>query len=144
MELNLELPNHHFESIKVINLNSDEERTRLSSSAIKAFLNIASIWQINKEQAAELLGANPSNFNELKSTTSKTLDVDQLTRISYLIGLYKSLHQLYGSTLADKWVKMPNQNPLFKGYLPIEFMRIGGVEAIKSVKIMLDSRQNSI
>ncbi len=144
MELNLELPNHHFESIKVINLNSDEERTRLSSSAIKAFLNIAREWQINKEQAAELLGANSDNFYELKNNTSKTLDVDQLTLISYLIGLYKSLHQLYGSTLADKWVKMPNQNPLFKGYLPIEFMRIGGVEAIKSVKIMLDSRQNSI
>ncbi len=144
MELNLELPSHHFESIKVINLNSDEERTRLSSSAIKAFLNIAREWQINKEQAAELLGANPDNFYELKNNTSKTLDVDQLTLISYLIGLYKSLHQLYGSTLADKWVKMPNQNPLFKGYLPIEFMRIGGVEAIKSVKIMLDSRQNSI
>ena len=144
MDLTLDSPKNHFVSIKHINLNSDEERTRISPSAIKAFLNIASKWQINKEQAAELISANPCSFNELKNTTSKTLDVDQLTRILYLIGIYKSLHQLYGSTLADKWVKMPNQNPLFKGYFPIEFMRIGGVEAIKSVKILLDSRQNSI
>jgi len=138
-------PKSRFEPATVINLNLSEERTRLSSSAVKAFFNIASKWEIKDEQARELLGGlASSSFYELKKNPNKTLDVDRITRISYLIGIYKALHILYGDTLSDKWVKMPNQNRLFNGSSPLEFMALGGIVAMQSVRALLDARRGGI
>ena len=47
------------------------------------------------------------------------LEVDRITRISYLIGIYKALHILYGDELADEWVNLPNANVIFAGSTPL-------------------------
>ena len=61
----------------VINLNSVEERARLSPSAIKGFMNIVSKWQIKDKDARELLGGiSSTSFYGLKKNHNKTLDVD--------------------------------------------------------------------
>ena len=145
MNLAYTYPKSRFEPAVVTNLNSGEERARLSSSATKAFFNIVNQWQIKDEDARELLGGLPSSsFYELKKNPNKTLDVDRLTRISYLIGIYKALHILHGDTLADAWVKMPNQNRLFKGVSPLVFMESGGIVAMQSVRALLDARRGGI
>jgi Protein of unknown function (DUF2384) len=145
MNLAYTYPKSRFEPATVINFNSSDERARLSSSAVKAFLNIVCKWEIKDEQARELLGGLPSSsFYELKKNPNKTLDVDRITRISYLIGIYKALHILYGDTLADNWVKLPNQNRLFNGASPLEFMGLGGIVAMQSVRALLDARRGGI
>ena len=112
---------------------------------MKGFFNIANKWQIKDEEARELLGSPPSStFYELKKNPNKTLDVDRLTRISYLIGIYKALHLLYGDTLADAWVKMPNQNRLFNGSSPLIFMQTGGIVAMQCVRALLDARRGGV
>ena len=142
MNLAYAYPKSRFEPATVINLNSSDERARLSPSAVRAFFNIASKWEIKDEQARELLGGLPSSsFYELKKNPNKTLDVDRITRISYLIGIYKALHILYGDTLADNWVKLPNQNRLFNGASPLEFMVLGGIVAMQSIRALLDARR---
>ena len=138
-------PKSRYEPATVINFNSSDERARLSSSAVKAFFNIASKWEIKDEEARELLGGLPSSsFYDLKKNQNKILDVDRITRISYLIGIYKALHILYGDTLADKWLKLPNQNRLFNGASPLEFMILGGILAMQSVRALLDARRGGI
>lgn len=145
MSLAYAYPKSRFEPATVINLNSSEERARLSPSAVKGFFNIADKWKIKDEQARELLGGLPSSsFYELKKNPNKTLDVDRITRISYLVGIYKALHILYGNELADNWVKMPNQNRVFKGASPIEYMEAGGIVAMQSVRALLDARRGGI
>jgi hypothetical protein len=145
MNLAYAYPKSRFEPATVINLNSSDERARLSPSAVRAFFNIASKWEIKDEQARELLGGLPSSsFYELKKNLNKTLDVDRITRISYLIGIYKALHILYGDTLADNWVKLPNQNRLFNGASPLEFMVLGGIVAMQSIRALLDARRGGI
>lgn len=145
MNLAYTYPKSRFEPAIVTNLNSSEERARLSSSAAKAFFNIVNQWQIKDEDARELLGGlASSSFYELKKNPNKTLDVDRLTRISYLIGIYKALHILHGDTLADAWVKMPNQNRLFRGSSPLVFMESGGIVAMQSVRALLDARRGGI
>ena len=64
-----------------------------------------------------------------------------MARISYLIGIYKALHILYGDTLADAWVKIPNQNRLFKGDTPIAYMASDGIVAMQYVRALLDARR---
>lgn len=145
MSLAYTYPKSRFEPAMVINLNSREERERLSTSAVKGFFNIARQWKLKDEEARELLGGLPSSsFYELKKNPNRTLDVDRITRISYLIGIYKALHILYGDTLADSWVKMPNQNRLFNGLSPLRFMEMGGIIAMQAVRALLDARRGGI
>jgi len=145
MSLTYIYPKSRFEPAMVTDLSLLDERVRLSPSAIKGFFNIAKKWQIKDEEARELLGGlASSSFYELKKNPNKTLDVDRITRISYLIGIYKALHILYGDTLADCWVKMPNQNRLFNGLPPLDFMEAGGIIAMQSVRALLDARRGGL
>jgi hypothetical protein len=134
--------NNRHETANFINLNSVEDRAQLSPSALKVFFNIVNKWQIKDKDAHKLLGGpNIRSFYELKKNPNKTLDVDRLTRISYLIRIYKALHILYGDTLADAWVNMPNQNRLFNGDSPLALMKSRRVLAMKNVQALLDARQ---
>jgi hypothetical protein len=38
---------------------------------------------------------------------ARTLRQDELTRISYIVGIYKALHSLLPDDLADRWVTQP-------------------------------------
>ncbi len=145
MNLAYSYPKSNFEPATLININSADERARLSESAVKGFFNIANKWQIKDEDARELLGGlASSSFYDLKKNPKKTLDIDRFTRISYLIGIYQALHILYGDNLADKWVKMPNQNRLFNGESPLEFMKSGGIVALQLVRSLLDARRGGL
>ncbi len=96
-------PQSWFESAVLIDLRSGEERARLSPTALKGFLNIVQRWQLKNDEARELLGSvSSSTYYEIKKNPTNTLDVDRITRVSYLIGIYKALHVLYGDPLADR------------------------------------------
>jgi len=135
-------PQSRFEPAALIDLRSNEERTRLSPSALKVFFNIVQRWQLKDDEARELLGSvSSSTYCEIKKNPTNTLDVDRITRVSYLICIYKALHGLYGDPLADQWVKMPNTNMLFSGHSPLELMTQGGIVAMQQVKALLDSKR---
>jgi len=43
--------------------------------------------------------------------------------------------------LADAWVQRPNNNPLFGGLTPLEYMIRGGLPAMQNVRRLLDARR---
>ena len=54
------------------------------------------------EDARELLGGvSNSALYAWKKNPQRVLDVDRITRIARLIGIYKALHILYGDPRAD-------------------------------------------
>lgn len=123
-------------------LSARGERERLSAPAIKAFFNIMSRWAVRDEDARALLGGVSNGpFYEWKRDPDRTLDPDRLTRISYLIGIYKALHILHGKSLADQWVHLPNTNPIFAGDTPLAYMMRGGLPAMHIVRRLLDARR---
>ena len=138
-------PKSRFEPAAMIDMRSHEERARLSPSASKGFFNIVQRWQLEDDESRELLGSvSSSTYYEMKRNPSKTLGVDRITRVSYLIGIYKALHVIYGDPLADRWVKMPNTNMLFSGHSPLELMTHGGIVAMQQVRALLDSRRGGL
>ncbi len=142
MNLAYAYPKSRFEPTPIVDLRSTSERARLSGAAIKGFFNIAAKWDIRDDDARELLGGLPSStFYALKKNPDKTLDVDKITRIAYLIGIYKALHIVHGDVLADKWVQMPNTNRLFGGSTPLAFMQAGGIIGMQAVRALLDARR---
>ncbi|GAC1436563.1 MAG: MbcA/ParS/Xre antitoxin family protein [Terriglobales bacterium] len=125
-----------------VNLSVKENRTRLSPAAIKALLRIAEHWELRDNDTRSLLGGISSgSFYGLKSRATKTLDEDQLTRVSLVIGIYKALNILYGQKLADAWMALPNTNPMFAGDSPLLYMKKGGIPAFLRVRQLLDARR---
>jgi hypothetical protein len=121
--------------------NKDVVR-RLSPAAVKAFLRIATLWKLRDEDARLLLGGISNGaYYELKKTSSPVLDQDRLTRISLLTGVFKALNVLYRKKLADRWIQLPNTNPMFGGEPPLTCMIRGGVPAMLRVRQLLDARR---
>ncbi len=125
-----------------VDLSNRDVQERLSGSAIAAFFKIADAWHLRDESARLLLGGVSNGFfYQLKSIRKKTLDQDQLTRISLLVGIFKALNVLYSRKLADAWITRPNSNPMFGGEPPIAYMIREGVPGLLRVRQLLDARR---
>jgi hypothetical protein len=123
-------------------LGARAERERLSAPALKAFFNIMARWHVRDEDARVMLGGVTNGpYYEMKRNPDRLVEVDRLTRISYLIGIFKALRILHGHKLADEWVHLPNQNPIFAGQTPLAFMMRGGLAAMQTVRRLLDARR---
>ena len=125
-------------------LTVDANRERLSPGALRAFFRLVDAWGISADDAMRLLGGVPSSTYYKLRSTPRTLDVDTLSRLSYLIGIYKALHLLHSDALADRWITLPNQNPIFKGASPLEYLIHGGIPAFQVVRRLLDARRGGI
>ncbi len=123
-------------------LGARVERERLSGPALKAFFNIMARWKVRDEDARGLLGGVSNGpFYEMKRRPDRLVDRDRLTRISYLIGIFKALRILHSQSLADEWVHLPNSNPIFAGHTPMAYMIRGGLPAMQTVRRLLDARR---
>ena len=118
-------------------------RRQLSAPAMRAFFRLAAIWELSNEEQRALLGwPPPSTFYKYKAGQTAVLPFDTLTRISLLLGIYKDLHILYPDAgLADRWVCLPNSNPLFGGKPALALMSEGGIDGLYQVRRLLDGRR---
>ena len=145
MSLAYSYPKSRFEPATLVDLNSRAERERLSRSALMGFFRLAASWQVRDDDARELLGGlSSSSYYDWKKNPDRVLEVDRITRISYLLGIYKALHILYGDKLADEWVHLPNTNPVFAGRSPLAYMLAGGLIAMQTVRKLLDARRGGL
>jgi hypothetical protein len=55
--------------------------------------------------------------------------------------MFKALRILHAAPLADEWVRLPNQNPVFGGRTPLAYMIHGGLPAMQTVRRLLDARR---
>jgi len=127
---------------KPADLSNKDVQKRLGIPAMKAFLKIRDLWGLRDEDARQLLGGMSNGaFYELKRRARGTLDQDRLTRISILTGIFKGLNILYSKKLADRWIQLPNENPMFEGETPLTYMIKGGLPSMVRVRQLLDSRR---
>jgi hypothetical protein len=143
--MTLSYPATRFQPSPPIDLSAKSERERLSPSALKAFFNIMEKWDVRDEAARALLGwISNGQFYDMKKKPERTLDADTLTRISYLVGIFKALNILYSEKLADAWAQRPNTNRIFGGQTPLAYMIKGGLPAMQTVRRLLDARRGGM
>jgi hypothetical protein len=118
-------------------------RRQMSGPAMRSFFEIAKAWSLNIEEQRALLGwPAESTFYKYKAGPTGTLSYDTLMRISLLLGIYKDLHILYPEPdLADRWLKLPNNNPLFGGHPALVMMMETGMDGLYQVRRLLDGRR---
>jgi hypothetical protein len=141
----LAYPSSRYEPSPLVDLSAKQERERLSPSALRAFFNIMERWSVRDEDARMLLGGVSNGpYYQWKKEPERTLDTDTLTRISFLIGIFKALNIAYGEELADEWIKLPNTNRIFAGQTPLAFLLSGGLPAFQVVRRLLDARRGGL
>jgi hypothetical protein len=118
-------------------------RKRLSGPALRTFFNIAAAWQLSVNEQRALLGwPAASTYHKYKAREHGALAFDTLTRLSLILGIYKSLQVLYPEPgFADRWLRMPNSNAMFGGAPPLSIMVDGGIDGLYRVRRLLDGRR---
>jgi hypothetical protein len=141
--LALPYPQSRFAPPPIADFADAGTRARLSPGALRGFFNVMAKWGVRDEDARALLGgvSNGRYYEWKRDPARRTLDADQLTRISLLVGIYKALHILYGAKLADQWVSLPNRNRIFGGQSALAYMIAGGIAAMQTVRRLLDARR---
>lgn len=121
----------------------DIDRESLSGPALRTFFRIAQLWNLSNDEQMILLGISArSTYYKWKKNTDVVLSRDTLERISYILGIYKSLQILLpDKKLADEWVKQPNSAPLFDGRSALDLMMSGRVADLFIVRQYLDAER---
>jgi uncharacterized protein (DUF2384 family) len=123
-------------------LSKVSERERLSPAALETYFKIIEKWNLDPDKGAALLGGIPrATFYKLRKASS-TLNQDELTRISLVIGIYKALDSLLPKEYADAWMTNPNYDALFGERTPLQFVLHGGILALAQVRGLLDAARS--
>jgi hypothetical protein len=119
------------------------DRKSLSGPALRTFFRIADLWGLSADEQMTLLGVTArSTFFKWKKATDTVLPKDTLERISYILGIYKALQILLpDEKAADRWVKRPNDAPLFSGQSALARMLSGQVADLFVVRQYLDAQR---
>jgi hypothetical protein len=117
--------------------------TSLGGAGLRAFANIAEAWGLSVAEQLQLLGINSrSTFFKWRLEREPRLPRDTLERLSYLLGIYKSLQILLPDPkAADEWLRRPNQAVPFGGRSALDRMLSGQVADLYVVREYLDAER---
>lgn len=120
----------------------DASPDRQAEAGFRAFLRIAEAWGLAVDDQLALLGSPArSTYYKWKKEGAAALPADALERISYVLGIYKTLQILFPDPArADAWVRRPNDAPLFGGGSALDRMRGGQVSDLYVVRQYLDAQ----
>ena len=115
----------------------------LGGAGLRSFVNIAEAWGLSIAEQLKLLGiGSRSTFFKWRRERDPRLPGDTLERLSYLLGIYKSLQILLPDPkAADAWIRQPNSAAPFGGRSALERMLSGRVADLYVVREYLDAER---
>ena len=118
------------------NFNNNQVR----SVVVKAYVRVVGFWKLTNPIACKMISVSPRTWARMKNGTwDGTLKPDQVMRLSAIIGLYKGLHLYFDNNIADLWVTLHNEGPMFSGRRPIDVMVDGGLPMIMETRNYVDA-----
>lgn len=117
------------------------EPAQLAAPGLRAFERMAQAWKLSVDEQLCLLGQPPRStfFAWRKHPERASLSRDTLERLSYLLGIWKSLQILLPEAdAADGWLRRPNHAPAFGGRSALARMLGGNVSDLHAVRAYLD------
>ncbi|MBE7209928.1 MAG: DUF2384 domain-containing protein [Gluconacetobacter diazotrophicus] len=131
-------------------LSDPAMRERLSPAALDGMVRLAAIWKLSTEECCGLLGdlSERSWFRmkraDGRGERSPALSPDMLTRISVLVGLFKGLRLMFSEELADSWMRLPNNGPLFGGATPLAVAMRRGIPGMLEIRAHVDALRGGL
>jgi hypothetical protein len=125
-------------------------RRRLPAPGLRTFENIADQWQLTEPERLLIMGLpRPSTYRhwvtKVRSGADITLSVDQLIRISIVLGVYGALDVVFpqeGDAL--RWLRAPNTGASFGGQAPLTLVTSGTQDGLMTVRRHLDAWRGGI
>ena len=115
--------------------------------ALRTVFNILEAWGIKVKDWGRLLGVSQATVQRWKTDpalAARANSRDLAERLSYILGIYKSLQVLLPDpAAADSWVRRANTAPLFNGGAPLERLLAGNVADLYVVRRWLDGQRGS-
>lgn len=122
-------------------LGNARYREKLSRSAVRLFMKLADVWQLNVDQRCRLLGdISKPTYHNWQNGKAGTLSRDQMERISLLLGMHKGLKLLFADEAAGmRWLKSVNTDIPFGGESPLERTLHGSINDLYVVRRYIDA-----
>ena len=120
------------------------ERSRLSGPGLRAFVEIADLWELDEAQRIAALGhPDQSTYRNwvmrAPAIGAVTLPQDALMRISATLGIYKALQCLFSDHVrALDWMKSPHRGAFFDDACPLHLIVHGGQDGLMTVRRYLE------
>lgn len=117
------------------------DNAAISAVVTRTVPNIAAEWGLSHCEMAALLGMEEAEYRSWSDAPGQAaLDPDQIERASFVLGIYKALALLFPSPERQRrWLQQPNQGAPFQGDAPLDRLRHGGVEGLRTVRGHLDA-----
>jgi len=119
-----------------VQLNISQINTIPDEVVWKSLINLVHRFDFTESEARILMGDMPrSTYTSHKAKLNR----DQKERVSYLLGIYKSLRILFDDgEQARTWINRENSLPPFNGLTPKQYMLAGGIVRLSDVRKFLD------
>lgn len=121
---------------------SDAEALR-GHVALKGFFNICHEWGCSQEEMTQMLGGfSRTTLSKYQKLPHIQLSRDTLERISYIMGIYKSLRVMYPSAgRANRRVRLPTSEVPFSGSSALDFMARGSMKHLMQARRYFDAKR---
>jgi hypothetical protein len=130
---------------RFFDLHDPQDCARITPGALKSYFQLAHDWEIPDREARTLLGRiSDEEYARMQTAPGAfVLEPSKLKRIACLLSIYRELDLLYGGSIANEWVRLPNSHPMFCRVTPLMYMLIGGAQAMGNVQRLLIRRRRS-
>lgn len=121
---------------------SDAEALR-GHVALKGFFNICREWGCSQDEMMQMLGGvSRSTLAKYQKLPYVKLSRDTLERISYVMGIYKSLRVMYPTAeRANRRVRLATSEVPFSGTSALEFMTRGSMKHLMQARRYFDAKR---
>lgn len=111
--------------------------------ALKGFFGICREWDCTQKEMTQLLGGVfRDTLAKYETLPQVKLPQDTLERISYILGIYKSLRVMYPTAeRANRRVRLETSEPPFLGSSALDFMTRGSLEHLMETRRYFDAKR---
>jgi len=104
-----------------------EDLEKLGAPCIKAVAGLADFWSLTDEEQAQILKTDIHTLESWRARVdageSVLLDLDTITRVGCMVGIFRSLMTLFrADEISVGWLRTPNSSQLFNGRTAIDMM----------------------
>src|SRR5690554_1242046 len=120
----------------------DDEKAK-GHVALKGFFGICREWGCTEEEMMQMLGGvSQSTLARYQAWPHVTLSQDTLERISYILGICKSLRVMYPTAeRANRRVRLEISEPPFLGASALDFMAQGSMKHLMETRRYFDAKR---
>lgn len=111
--------------------------------ALKGFFNICREWDCSQEEMMQMLGGiSRSTLAKYQKLPYIKLSRDTLERISYILGIYKSLRVMYPTAeRANRRIRLATSEVPFSGTSALDFMARGSMKHLMQARRYFDAKR---